>query len=204
MKSKVKFDEIFHIFLKTILLFSFFLFCTYFSKAQFNQNSSRSLFSDVKAFQAGDAMMVLIMEDTQADNSAQTTTGRSTGLNGNLGISTGNTTPSGGGIDFKTGTTHAGKGTTTRTETIRSRLSARVVEVVDNGNLKIEGRRTTKVNGETQTIVIKGIVRPVDVRPDNSVYSYSILDLTLIIEGDGSVSEIQEPGLLTKFLRMLF
>ena len=74
----------------------------------------------------------------------------------------------------------------------------------DNGNLIIEGKRTTKVNGETQYVTIKGVVRPVDVRPDNSVYSYSILDLTLLIDGDGSVSEYQEPGLITKFLRMLF
>lgn len=190
--------------LKTILLFSIFIFCNNLLQAQFNQNSSRSLFSDVKAFQAGDAMMVLIMEDTQADNSAQTTSGRETGLSGSAGLSTGSGSSGTNSLDLKTGTTHSGKGQTTRNETIRSRLSARVVEVVDNGNLKIEGRRTTKVNGETQTIVIKGIVRPVDVRSDNSVYSYSILDLTLIIEGDGTVSEIQEPGLLTKFLRLLF
>jgi flagellar L-ring protein precursor FlgH len=203
-KLKYKLNNFLSLPLKAIFLFSIFLFCLNSSLAQFNQNSSRSLFSDVKAFQAGDAMMVLIMEDTQADNSAQTTTGRETGLNGNAGISTGSTSPSGGGIDFKTGTTHDGKGKTTRSESIRSKLSARVVEVVNNGNLKIEGKRTTQVNGETQTIIIKGIVRPVDVRADNSVYSYNILDLTLTIDGDGSVSEIQEPGLLTKFFRLLF
>jgi len=70
--------------------------------------------------------------------------------------------------------------------------------------LKIEGKRTTKVNGETQTIIIQGVVRPVDVSPNNSIYSYNILDLTLFIEGDGSVSKTTEPGLITKFLRLLF
>ena len=83
-------------------------------------------------------------------------------------------------------------------------LPLRVIDLEENGNLIIEGKRTTKVNGETQYVTIKGVVRPVDVRPDNSVYSYSILDLTLLIDGDGSVSEYQEPGLITKFLRMLF
>ncbi|MFW5663365.1 MAG: flagellar basal body L-ring protein FlgH, partial [Bacteroidota bacterium] len=95
-------------------------------------------------------------------------------------------------------------GSTSRNENIRSTLSARVIGVEDNGNLEIEGKRTTKVNNETQTIIIRGVVRPVDVRPDNSVYSYNILDLTLMIEGDGIVSEVQEPGLITKFLRLLF
>lgn len=170
---------------------------------QFNQNSSRSLFSDVKAYQAGDAIMVLIMEDTQAGNSANTSNSRETGISGNLGYDTGSG-PSSVGGSLGTGTQHDGRGSTNRTEKIRSRLSARIVEVVDNGNLRIEGRRTTKVNGETQTVIIQGIVRPVDVRSDNSVYSYSILDLSLTIEGEGSVSDIQEPGLLTKFFRLLF
>lgn len=177
---------------------------TYASEAQFIQNNSRSLFSDVKAFQKDDAIMVFIMENTQADNGATTDQDRSSRLD--LGASFGTGGASSTNIDagLGTGNDFRGKSSTSRSETIRSRLSARVVEVEPNGNLKIEGTRTTKINGETQTIVVKGIVRPVDVTPDNSVYSYNILDLTLLIEGEGSVSEIQEPGLITKFLRLLF
>ncbi len=172
--------------------------------AQFNQNASRSLFSDVKAFKSGDAIMVLIMEETQANNTATTSDSRENDLSGSVDFSSGNS-----GFDGKagisTGNTFRGSGGTTRNEKIRSRLSARVVEVDStSGNLVIEGKRTTKVNGETQTISIKGNVRPVDVLPDNSVYSYNILDLTLFIEGEGSVSTTQEPGLITKFLRLLF
>lgn len=170
---------------------------------QFNQNASRSLFSDVKAYKSGDALMVLIMEETQADNNAGTTQGRSTEIGGGFSFSAGES-ESDVSANLGTGTDFQGKGRTTRQEKIRSRLSAKVVEVEQNGNLKIEGKRTTKINDETQTIIIKGIVRPVDLLPNNSIYSYSIMDLTLIIEGEGSVSEIQEPGLITKFLRFLF
>lgn len=172
--------------------------------AQFLLNSSRSLFSDVKAFKAGDAIMVYIMEDTQADNSASTQENRTSEISGSISGGAGST-------GFKanagmgTGNNFQGSGSTSRKERIRSRLSARVVELDSlSGNLIIEGTRTTKINGETQKIIIKGFVRPVDVMPDNSVYSYSILDLSLFIEGDGSVSKIQEPGLITKFLRLLF
>jgi flagellar L-ring protein precursor FlgH len=171
--------------------------------AQFIQNSSRSLFSDVKAFQAGDAIMVLIVEDTQADNESTIASERGTELSFGLDAQAG---ASGASVDggIETGNNFSGRGRTSRSESIRSRLSARVVEVVDNGNLSIEGTRTTKINGEEQTIEIKGIVRPVDVLPNNSVYSYNILDLTLKIEGEGTVTETQEPGLITKFLRLLF
>ncbi|MEJ5244392.1 MAG: flagellar basal body L-ring protein FlgH [Bacteroidota bacterium] len=173
--------------------------------AQFKpqEQSLRSLFSDVKAFQVDDAIMVYIVEDTQADNNASTEERKSSELSGGVGLSTGtsNTNISG---NIGTGNNFRGSGRTTRNEKIRSRLSARVVEVQPNGNLLIEGKRTTKVNGETQTITIRGIVRPVDVNSDNSVYSYNIMDLTLLIEGDGTVSKTQEPGLITRFLRILF
>ncbi len=189
-----------------ILIYSILIILCLFpenSKSQFIQNSSRSLFSDVKAFKEGDAIMVLIMEETQADNSASTESSRSTEIGGGVDVASGNTSfDASAGINA--GNSFQGKGQTVRKEKIRSRLSARVTEVEENGNLKIEGTRTTKINGETQTIIIRGVVRTVDVTPNNSVYSYSILDLSLIIEGDGSVSEIQEPGLITKFLRFLF
>ncbi len=171
--------------------------------SQFNQNTARSLFSDVKAYREGDAIMILITESTEAGNSAATDEDRSTSLSGGLGINTG-TSSTNISAGINSGNQFSGKGSTSRKESIKTRLSARVTEVDDNGNLSIEGKRTTKINGETQTVTIRGFVRPVDIRPDNSIYSYSILDLTLTIEGDGSVSTTQEPGLITKFLRFLF
>lgn len=171
--------------------------------AQFVQNSSNSLFSDFKAFRKGDAITVLIVEDTKAGNSASTDNGRESSVGGSFGFNSGSGNTS-AEANLGTGTDFKGNGNTSRSESIRSKLSARVIDLEENGNLIIEGKRKTKVNGETQYVTIKGVVRPVDVRPDNSVYSYSILDLTLLIDGDGSVSEYQEPGLITKFLRMLF
>lgn len=171
--------------------------------AQFSQQSSRSLFSDVKAYKEGDAIMILIIEDTEADNTAVGQESRETRLGGGLGLSA-----AGGGfdadLDLGAGNSFEGRGSTSRREKIRSRLSAVVTEVDGNGNLSIQGTRTATINGETQTISIEGKVRPVDVLPNNSVYSYSILDLKLSIVGEGTVSETQEPGLITKFLRLLF
>ncbi len=173
--------------------------------AQFVQNNTRSLFSDVKAFKEGDALTVLIVEDTKAVNSASTMESRSTDLSAGFDLSTGSASEAtkldigiGSGNDFR------GKGKNSRSERIRSKLSAKVESVEDNGNLNIKGERTTKINGETQKITISGIVRVVDIQPDNSVLSYNIMDLTLTIEGEGNITEVQEPGLLTKFFRLLF
>ncbi len=170
---------------------------------QFNQNTSRSLFSDVKAYKIGDAVTILILEETQADNTAITRDSRSSSMGGEVNAGVDNNSFK-ANADLSTSTGFTGSGQTTRRENIRSKISARVMKIDEVGNLYIEGKRTTKINGEEQTIIISGTVRPVDILPNNSVFSYNILDLTLTIEGDGSVSKIQEPGLLTKFLRILF
>ncbi len=193
---------------KTILiLFIIFIATLSYANSQFMVNASRSLFSDIKANKVGDAVVVLIIEETQANNTATTSNGRSTTLSGQASGQVGNTTTSTGGSaqgSLGAGTEFKGNGTTTRKETIKSKLSARVMQVDSNGNLKIQATRKTKVNGENQLITLEGWVRPIDISSDNTVPSYNIMDLNLIIEGDGSISKIQEPGLITKFLRILF
>ncbi|HOV91833.1 MAG TPA: flagellar basal body L-ring protein FlgH [Candidatus Kapabacteria bacterium] len=193
---------------KTILiLFIIFIATLSYANSQFMENASRSLFSDIKANKVGDAVVVLIIEETQANNTATTSNGRSTTLSGQASGQVGNTTTSTGGSaqgSLGAGTEFKGNGTTTRKETIKSKLSARVMQVDSNGNLKIQATRKTKVNGENQLITLEGWVRPIDISSDNTVPSYNIMDLNLIIEGDGSISKIQEPGLITKFLRILF
>lgn len=181
----------------------FFLLIPISLLSQFNQNSNRSLFSDVKASKVGDAVLILIVEDTRANNSANTDTKRSTEYSGNVGYQAGTSGGNYGG-NLGTGNKFGGSGQTNRSESIRSKVSARVIEIDEVGNLKIQAKRTTKVNGETQTITLEGLVRLVDINSENAIYSYNIMDLTLIIEGDGSVSKVQEPGLITKFLNMLF
>jgi flagellar L-ring protein precursor FlgH len=167
-------------------------------------NAGRSLFSDVKAARVGDAVMVLVVENTSAMNDARTATSRGTDLGLGANLSTG----SGSGTDIKAGigtdNQFKGEGTTSNRGSVRSKISARVDSVFANGNLAISGSRSITVNGEEQKLLISGIVRPADVMADNSVFSFNISEAKIVVQGDGSVTEVQEPGLITKFLRLLF
>ncbi len=171
--------------------------------AQFPESATRSLYSDVKAFRKGDVVTILIVEDAQADNQATTRNSSSTDLGVQASGSVGNTQGSAGAA---IGTTNnfSGQGSTNRSERIRAKLTARITDASNLNALQIEGTRTVTINGETQTITLRGYVRFVDITPDNSVYSYQIADLVLIYNGDGVISKAQEPGLFTKFLRFLF
>ncbi len=169
---------------------------------QMSDNIRRSLFSDQRAFSVGDAVNILIVEETTADAQAGTSNSRETSLGGSLGLNTGSAT----NMDVGVGTSNdfSGSGSTSRQMVFRARFSATIVGQDSLGNFIVEGTRTTKINGEEQKITLRGTIRMSDISKDNTVYSYNISNLVLVYEGDGTVTEAQEPGLITKFLRMLF
>ncbi|MCX8051459.1 MAG: flagellar basal body L-ring protein FlgH [Chlorobi bacterium] len=171
--------------------------------AQFTESATRSLYSDVKAFRTGDVVTILIVEDAQADNRATTQNNTTTDLSAQASGSLGNNQGS-AGVGIGTKNSFSGQGTTNRSESVRAKLTARITDASNLNALRIEGTRTVSINGETQTITLRGFVRFVDISPDNTVYSYQIADLVLIYNGDGVISKAQEPGLFTKFLRFLF
>jgi flagellar L-ring protein precursor FlgH len=95
----------------------------------------------------------------------------------------------------------AGDGTTSRTSTLSAILTARVVDVLPNGYLVIEGSKTTLVNSENQVITVRGVVRPADLSNGNTVQSGSIAQLELKINGKGVVNDaIRRPNILYRIL----
>jgi len=106
------------------------------------------------------------------------------------------------GVDA--GDNFRGGGSTTRGGSLNARMTAQVVDVLPNGVLRIEGRQTIIVNGEEQVIVVSGLVRPQDIKPDNTVLSTFVADATITYQGTGPIGDKQQPGLLTRLLNWLF
>lgn len=106
-------------------------------------------------------------------------------------------------LDVATRGEHTGQGTIERTDRMSARIPARVVRVLDNGYLVIEGRRAVVVNDETQILTISGVVRPEDISAANTVHSSQIADAEIQMTGRGVLSEAQRPGLLYRLLDWL-
>ena len=193
---------------KFILLF---LIAAFFSSHKafsqdMRENLSRSLFSDQKANHIGDAVTILVVETSSASNTAQTTASRVSNLSlaGTANLSANSNTVPGVGATLGTQNSFSGQGGTSSAGSVQAQVSATVDSVLPNGNLFVVGNRTITINGEEQIIKISGVVRPSDIQPDNSVYSYNISDATIIFKGNGIVSRAQEPGWLTKFFHWIF
>ena len=74
------------------------------------------------------------------------------------------------------------------------RITARVMDVLPNGNLTIEGKREIYVNNEKKEILLQGVVRQRDIAFNNTISSTQIADAKVIYTGIGVVAEKQRPG----------
>jgi len=89
---------------------------------------------------------------------------------------------------------------TSRATNVRATVAARVVKVLPNGLMQIEGKSETQVNDETQIIRISGLVRSRDIGPNNSIPSTSIADANIQYFGRGVLADKQSPGWMTRII----
>lgn len=168
----------------------------------YSPDSSDALFADTRARRVGDIVMVRIIENHSAENIADTTTSKDTSNTYGVDSAFGLLPTVVDGIAFGTNSASesTGSGETTRENTVISTIAARVLRVMPNGILQIEGVRETKVNDETQYLVVTGLVRAIDVAPDNSIMSNRLADAHISYYGKGVVSDKQKPGWFTRFV----
>jgi flagellar L-ring protein FlgH len=171
------------------------------------QASSIGLAEDLKARRRGDIITVVISEQASASKQASTGTKRGTSMSAGMPNLLGlEKTPLKGWVDLEKllnlsfDSKFDGSGSTSRQENLQAVISAKVVEVIANGNLMIEGRRNVKVNNEDQVIVLTGMVRSRDVSADNSISSSLIADARIAYSGKGIISDRQKPGWLMNVL----
>lgn len=171
------------------------------------QASSTGLAEDLKARRRGDIITILISENASASKKASTGTSRGSSISGGipklLGLETTgikNWADLAQLLSASYSSKFDGSGSTSREETLQATLSAKVVDVVPNGNLLIEGRRNVRVNNEDQIIVLTGTVRGRDVSADNTVSSALVADAKIAYSGKGVISDRQRPGWLLNVL----
>jgi flagellar L-ring protein precursor FlgH len=164
-----------------------------------------SLYTDRKGKQIGDVVTVLVIENAQASNDTRTETDEnSTGAvsadagTGFLDFLHGASLGMGSDVSYK------GKGKTARKGELTATVSARIVEILDNGNLLVEGTKVVMVNDEQEILEVSGLLRPEDISPDNTVYSTKMADAMISYSGEGVASDAQEPGVITRFFQWLF
>jgi|TARA_B100000749_G_scaffold192818_1_gene149543 flagellar basal body L-ring protein FlgH len=137
------------------------------------------LYSDLISRKVGDLLTVVIVQNAQANQNAQSSKNRSSALSANANLPGGTgflgALPDGSGSASLTGQTkRGGAQTTSRQTSFVATVTATIVEVFENGNMRVAGAQHTAIDDQETEISVEGIVRPSDISPNNSVISSAL------------------------------
>ncbi len=181
------------------------------AQSLWQDGAAKPMFADKRASGVGDLITILVQENTTASKNNQTATAKKTSLD--AAIASFLYSPGASGLLTKGGQLPAlkyasdhefsGGGTINNSEQIVAQVTVRVIDVLPNKNMIIEGTRETSFGGEKQNIVLHGIVRPDDVSANNTVYSYNVADAKVQILTKGSITDSQKRGWFTRIWEKL-
>ncbi len=170
------------------------------------------LFRDTVARRVGDVLTIVVRETTQFQGmedrkmNKETKTGSKFGLKLNTATGAGTKRSFEGNWDGLSSSQRKldGKADYMSNRTFTDRMSVVVTEVLPNGNLVIEGYRQRRIAHEEKTIRVTGIVRPIDIGPDNIVQSQFIANFNAQYTGQGAESSYLNNGWLGRIVNTLW
>ena len=166
-------------------------------------NRSMFLFEDVRANQIGDIVSVVLVESTSATKSADTDVskdgsvsivdptvfGAPVTINGRYNL----------GTELSSSSAFESEGSSAQSNRLDGSIAVQVSRVLPNGNLEIQGEKWIKINQGDEYIRLRGIVRPEDLSPTNTIPSTLVADARISYGGTGILNESNTPGWLTRF-----
>lgn len=164
-------------------------------------DNSANFYQDFPDYQVGDIITVVIEEDASAIQSANTGSSQDSDYNSSGGTNFLDFIPF---FDFSYSDSESADGQTQRSGTLEADITTKIIEIEENGNLEIEGRKKVKINGETQTIILSGVIRADDINFENEISSKRVASANVEYEGEGPIGDKQESGILTKFFNFIF
>jgi flagellar L-ring protein precursor FlgH len=167
--------------------------------------------ADHKAAHAGDILTVVVQESANASSTQNKQSSRTSSVAdavqqfifppkvSGLGTHAGQL-PS---IQFSGNSSYTGGGQVSNSQTLSSQAAVMVTDVLPNGNLVIEGVRLVSFSGETQYVVLHGLVRPDDITSANMVFSSNIAEARVEFVNKGTLADAEKTGWLAKLYEML-
>ena len=159
---------------------------------------------DLRASQVDDILTIVVSEKASAVASGTTKTSRASSTKNSITALAGVTRATGpwANLAGASGATQlSGDGTTSRDLVLSTRLTARVAAVLPNGAMLVESVKDISINSERQTISVRGVVRPADIGPDNTVVSDRLAQLEVRVNGKGVVGDaVRRPFFLYRLL----
>ena len=167
------------------------------------QGSYVALTSGGRAGAVGDIVTIQLVERTAATKSNAAGTQR----DGSIGLTPPTTGPlslfnpsdigMGGGQQFK------GKGEASQSNALSGEVSVTVAAVYPNGTMLVKGEKFLTLNRGDERVQISGIVRAIDISPDNRILSTRVANAHIRYIGKGEIARASQQGWLQRFFSII-
>lgn len=166
-----------------------------------SNGSMTNLQADYKASRLNDLVTILVVQRTTAQASGNVGTQRDFNTTSGISGLAGHVNVSGLSnlLTAQSSTKLKGTGSTDASTTMNTSLAGQVIAVLPNGNLVVEAERLVTINNQKETMLVRGVLRPGDIGPDNSAPSTALSSLEVELKGKGVVSDaIRSPNPLIR------
>ena len=163
-------------------------------------NTLGDLSIDYKARKLNDTITILVAVQTTAAQSGTVDSERSfttsSAITGIMGRSPASTNPL---LSGNSSSALKGQGSTASNTTFETSLTGQVIAVLPNGNLVVEAQRQIFMNNQHENVTVRGMIRPGDIGPSNTVVSSALSNLEIEMKGKGIISDgVRPPNFITR------
>lgn len=164
----------------------------------------RAMIADKKAGGVGDILTIVVSETAVAQSSQSKKSSRESSIDDAVqqflfantrALTHGGELP---GLRLSGSSAYSGGGDVSNSQSLSARAAVLVTDILPNGNLVIEGTRMVTFSGETQYVVLRGLIRADDITRDNTVASFNIADARVEFYTEGQLTDAQKRGWFAK------
>lgn len=168
----------------------------------------KSLFGSVRARSVGDLVTILLNETITVNDSLNYSADRSSNTVDNFtnfinkvlpGTPLNNKFNNFGGENTVQSTT-----SNQRTMGVTDSVTVQVVQLLPNGNLMVQGKKTIVNGTERVDFLVSGVVDPRWIDQKGQVNSKNVANLQFALAGKGSVTRAGNEGIINRAVRYLF
>jgi flagellar L-ring protein precursor FlgH len=165
-----------------------------------------ALFENTVARRVGDTLTIRLNESTNASKSSSTSTRKSTNVE-LTGPTIAGRPVTANGVEVLTANVDNnaefdGEADSSQSNRLTGQLTVTVAQRLPNGNLLVRGQKWVAINQGKEYVRVQGIVRPLDIDPDNSISSLKVADAKIAYGAKGALADANRPGLLARFFNL--
>ncbi len=168
----------------------------------------KALYSSVRARNVGDLVSIVLEETATSSDSGSYSTSKDSNLAQNVTkffkVLKKNTLTEALDAANDGGLTVANTTAVSRTMSFTDTITAQVVQVLPNGNLLVQGKKSLVQQNERLDLIVSGVVDPKWINQSGEVSSNHVANLQFAMSGAGTVSRGQNEGIINRAIRTVF